>query len=49
MAKIIVNDENGNMIAEFPEGTSDAVIKEVLARDFQKINLKHRQQIGCRI
>ena len=36
MAKIIVNDENGNMIAEFPEGTSDAVIKEVLARDFPK-------------
>jgi len=36
VAKIIVNDENGNMIAEFPEGTSDAVIKEVLARDFPK-------------
>ena len=40
MAKIIVNDENGNMIAEFPEGTSDAVIKEVLARDFPKNQTK---------
>jgi len=40
VAKIIVNDENGNMIAEFPEGTSDAVIKEVLARDFPKNQTK---------
>lgn len=36
MAKITINDENGNTIAEFPEGTPDAVIKKVLARDFPK-------------
>jgi len=34
--EIVIQDENGNVIAEFAEGTTDAVIKKVLARDFPK-------------
>jgi len=36
--EIVIQDEDGNVIAEFAEGTSDAVIKKVLARDFPKTN-----------
>ena len=34
--EIVIQDEDGNVIAEFAEGTSDAVIKKVLARDFPR-------------